>query len=238
MSLACWCIGIGILVLVYWYSNVTSLLAGILVRLGDSGGHSKSWCSYGWGSWWWWGLYWYLVALWPLVNHDRQWTWCWGDWFSLDWQDFEVLTCWGVFLFWLTWYWVLCGLGLRWVFEVWVFAVNGCLSCWVFYGLVGLWGWGGLRWWRQVMERKPSWGEGEQRSEIGPSRNVPPFSTSIALDPFHILNKIWSKIWNGKLIADLQRIVWQIFSKYLDNACRTAEIHFSQPQKQSPSFAC
>ena len=112
------------------------------------------------------------------------------------------------------------------------------LSCWVFYGLVGLWGWGGLRWWRQVMERKPSWGEGEQRSEIGPSRNVPPFSTSIALDPFHILNKIWSKIWNWKLIADLQRRVWQIFSKYLDNACRTAEIHFSQPQKQSPSFAC
>ena len=33
-------------------------------------------------------------------------------------------------------------------------------------------------------------GSGEQRSEIGPSRNVPPFSNSIALDPFHILNKI------------------------------------------------
>ena len=28
------------------------------------------------------------------------------------------------------------------------------------------------------------------RAEIGPSRNVPPFSNSIALDPFHILNKI------------------------------------------------
>ena len=33
----------------------------------------------------------------------------------------------------------------------------------------------------------------EQRSEIGPSRNVPPFSTSIALDSFHILKKSEAK---------------------------------------------
>ena len=36
-------------------------------------------------------------------------------------------------------------------------------------------------------------GEREQRSEIGPSWNVPPFSTSIALDSFHILKKSEAK---------------------------------------------
>ena len=45
-----------------------------------------------------------------------------------------------------------------------------------------------------MMERNPSWGqEGQRRSEIGPSRNVPPFSARaprIALDPFHILKNL------------------------------------------------
>ena len=48
-----------------------------------------------------------------------------------------------------------------------------------------------------MMERNPSWGqEGQRRSEIGPSRNVPPFSARaprIALDPFHILKKSEAK---------------------------------------------
>ena len=53
-----------------------------------------------------------------------------------------------------------------------------------------------LRWFEVVTagdgEEAPV-GEREQRSEIGPSRNVPPFSTSIALDSFHILKKSEAK---------------------------------------------
>ena len=103
----------------------------------------------------------------------------WVD-IKLDWRRFrEVcgwrgLSCWGR----IVGYLCVQSLRLRWV--------------------VGVWG-GDGRWWRG--STVGGWGRlvrGEQRSEIGPSRNVPPFSNSIALDPFHILNKIWEQNWELK----------------------------------------